>query len=101
MTHIISNQSIGCAIERFTTKYDKYVLVGDFNAEEGEEKMGNFLEIYLVHDKMCCNPLNPEADISVLRLFGYIPEADISVLRLFGYIPEDRYIGIYNYYFLN
>ena len=57
-------ESIGYALERFTTKYDKYVLVGDFNAEEGEEKMGNFLDIYgikcLVHDKTCFKPvINP------------------------------------------
>ena len=31
-------ESIGCALERFTTIYDKYVLAGDFNAEEGKKK---------------------------------------------------------------
>ena len=50
-------QSIGCALETFITKYDKYVLAGDFNAHEGEEKMGNFLELHglkcIVHDKTC------------------------------------------------
>ena len=50
-------QSIGCALETFISKYDKYVLAGDFNAEVGEEIMGNFLEIYglkcLVHEKAC------------------------------------------------
>ena len=34
------------ALDRFATIYDKYVLAGDFNAEKGEEKMGNFLEMY-------------------------------------------------------
>ena len=41
----------------FNQLYDKYVLACDSNAEEEEEKMGNFLDIYglkcLVHDKTC------------------------------------------------
>ena len=49
--------SIGQGIDVYTKSYDKFLLIGDFNAEEGEAVMENFMELYdlgnLVKEKTC------------------------------------------------
>ena len=57
--------NIGRALDIYTQKYDKMLLVGDFNAEVNEVVIQNFMELYdlnnLVKDKTCfksvVNPL--------------------------------------------
>ena len=39
-------QSIGDALDVYSTNYEKYILAGDFNAEENEIVMKRFLELY-------------------------------------------------------
>lgn len=56
--------AIGRALDIYTSKYDKIILAGDFNAEEKEKIFKNFLELYnlksLVKDKTCFKSLqNP------------------------------------------
>ena len=38
--------SIGQGLDVYTKSYDKFLLIGDFNAEEGEADMENFMELY-------------------------------------------------------
>ena len=49
--------NIARAIDICTHTYDKILLTGDFNAEENECILGNFMELYdlknLVKDKKC------------------------------------------------
>ena len=55
-------QCIGNALENYITKYDKIILAGDFNAEEEEVIMSNFLGTYglksLVKEKTCFKSIN-------------------------------------------
>ena len=55
-------QSIGRALEIYNTKYDKFILAGDFNAEEHELSLSCFLSTYgiksLVHEKTCFKSIN-------------------------------------------
>ena len=48
-------QTIGNALEMYNTKYEKSILAGDFNAEESEVVLSNFLCTYglknLVYEK--------------------------------------------------
>ena len=49
--------NVGCALEIYTQTYDKIILVGDFNMEEEEIILENFMELYnlrnLVKEKTC------------------------------------------------
>ena len=49
--------NIGRALDIYTQKYDKILLAGDFNAEEEEVTLNNFMELYdlknLVKEKTC------------------------------------------------
>ena len=49
--------SIGHGLDVYTKSYDKILLTGDFNAEEGEAVLKNFMELYnlgnLVKEKTC------------------------------------------------
>ena len=49
--------NIGCALDVYIPKYDKVLLAGDFNAEEKEVLLSNFMELYnikcLVKEKTC------------------------------------------------
>ena len=61
--------TIGRALDIYTQKYDKILLVGDFNAEENENIMKNFLELYdlknLVKDKTCFKSLQNPTSIDL------------------------------------
>ena len=50
-------ENVSNALDLYTDKYDKFVLVGDFNAEENELYIGDFLELYnakcIVKDPTC------------------------------------------------
>ena len=49
--------SIGQGLDVYTKSYDNFLLIGDFNAEEGEADMENFMELYdlgnLIKEKTC------------------------------------------------
>ena len=49
--------SIGQGLDVYMKSYDKFLLIGDFNAEEGEADMENFMELYdlgnLIKEKTC------------------------------------------------
>ena len=49
--------SIGQGLDVYTKSCDKLLLIGDFNAEEGEADMENFMELYdlgnLIKEKTC------------------------------------------------
>ena len=50
-------KNIENALDIYTQQYDKFLLVGDFNAEETETTLGNFMELYdlkiLIKEKTC------------------------------------------------
>ena len=54
--------SIGRALNVYGSKYDRILLAGDFNAEDHEVTISNFLELYnlqnLVKEKTCFKSLN-------------------------------------------
>ena len=49
--------NIWCALDIHMQNYDKFILIGDFNAEEGEVTLGDFMDLYdlknLVKEKTC------------------------------------------------
>ena len=49
--------NIGCALDIYMQNDDKFILLGDFNAEEGEVTLGDFMDLYdlkhLVKEKTC------------------------------------------------
>ena len=49
--------NIGCALDIYMQNYDKFIFIGDFNAEEDEVILGDFMELYdlknLVKEKTC------------------------------------------------
>ena len=49
--------NVGRALDIYTQTYDRFLLVGDFSAEEKEFTLGNFMDlynlIYLVKDNTC------------------------------------------------
>ena len=49
-------------LDAFSSSYDRFLLVGDFNAEDSEETVFNFLEKHnaenIVKDKTCFKSLN-------------------------------------------
>ena len=63
-------QSIGDALDVYNTNYEKYMLAGDFNAEENELVMKRFLELYglknLVHENTCFKSVNNPSCIDLL-----------------------------------
>ena len=64
--------NVGRAIDIYTQTYDKFLLVGDFNAEEKEFTLENFMDLYnlknLVKNNNCFKSVeNP----SYCRSFPY------------------------------
>ena len=63
-------KAIGNALDIYNNIFDKCILVGDFNAEEIEVDLSNFLEIYglknLVHEKTCFKSLTNPTCIDLL-----------------------------------
>ena len=49
--------SIGQGLDVYMKSYDKFLLIGDFNADEGEADMENFMQLYdlgnLIKEKTC------------------------------------------------
>ena len=63
-------QSIGDSLDIYCSFYEKCVLVGDFNAEENEESMKQFLQLYglknLVRENTCFKSLNNPSCIDLI-----------------------------------
>ena len=63
-------KAIGNALDIYNNIFDKCILVGDFNAEEIEVDLSNFLEIYglknIVHEKTCFKSLTNPTCIDLL-----------------------------------
>ena len=63
-------KSIGDSVDIYCSDYQKYVLVGDFNADENEETMKQFLELYglknLVREKTCFKSMNNPSCIDIV-----------------------------------
>ena len=56
---------MGKAIDFLSAKYENFLLVGDFNAEESNNSIKDFCDVYgfkhLIKDSTCCkNPDNPK-----------------------------------------
>ena len=57
---------LGPALDHYMSKYDNFLLLGDFNAETHETSMNEFCSLYNLHNlikDMTCfkNPLNPSS----------------------------------------
>ena len=63
-------QCIGNALDVYSPKYEKYVLIGDLNAEESEAMTKQYLELYglksLVHASTCFKSLNNPSCIVII-----------------------------------
>ena len=50
-------QSVGKGLDIYSANYDKYILAGDFNAEDKEAVLRQFIELYglknIVHECTC------------------------------------------------
>ena len=68
-------QCIGNALENYVTKYDKFILAGDFNAEEKEIIMSNFLGTYglksLVKENTCFKSIDNPSCIDLILTNSY------------------------------
>ena len=68
-------QCIGNALENYITKYDKFILAGDFNAEEKEIIMSNFLGTYglesLVKENTCFKSIDNPSCIDLFLTNSY------------------------------
>ena len=77
-------QCIGNALDVYSPKYEKYVLVGDLNAEENEAMTKQFLEIYglksLVHASTCFKSLNNPSCIDLILTNCYRSFQNTSIL---------------------
>ena len=79
---------VGITLEKYQSKYDKYVLVGDFNREETEPVLDNFMVDFglnnIVKDKTCYkNRDNPKCIDLILtnkrRMFQNTTTIDIGI----------------------
>jgi len=56
--------NLGKCIDHYSPKYDKFMLFGDFNAEETEDKVNEFMDTYnltnLVKSPTCFKSNNPK-----------------------------------------
>ena len=61
--------NIGNALDIYTVKYDKILLAGDFNVEETEIVLENFMELYdlknLVKDKTCFKSVKKPSSVDL------------------------------------
>ena len=77
-------QCIGNALDVYSPKYEKYVLVGDLNAEENEAMTKQFLELYglkcLVHASTCFKSLNNPSCIDLILTNCYRSFQNTSIL---------------------
>ena len=68
-------KSIGKGLNIYSANYDKYILAGDFNAEDKEAVFRQFLELYglknIVHECTCFKSLNNPSCIDLFLTNSY------------------------------
>ena len=71
-------EKLACALDIYTQTYHKILLTGDFNAEEDEEILSEFMELYdlknLVKEKTC---------LSLVKTLGVLIFFSLTVADLF------------------
>ena len=76
--------SVGRALDLYITDYDKFLLVGDFNAEDTESILSNFLNQYnsrnLVKDKTCFKSIQNPSCVDLFLTNSYRSFQNTSTL---------------------
>ncbi len=76
--------SVGRALDLYITDYDKFLLVGDFNAEDTESILSNFLNQYnsrnLVKDKTCFKSIQNPSCVDLFLTYSYRSFQNTSTL---------------------